>query len=489
MKRKISLLTIIIMIMTLLVGCGGLYDSSKEGYTAVTNIEQVNFEVSSSWAQAATAITNIRETDEYDGLFVRKTEDTYILFDMSSILIACSRSYYDFQGNESVETLEAHDINNVWLKATDNKLNYDTSKKNGVYKIIADAKADYSVTPTQYATFTGKMASISNGNEEWSIFAGAMSTNLSSSQKKTIEHIVKSFKFNSDAVESSEDTKSTEEVEDTTTEEAPIEEVTDDTEAEAVAEEIPAESGEEEASTDANITEEEAPGESEKDADITEDTVEATEDESAESEKIVAETDETEPAESTEEVGGESEDTAVSDETDTVEETYVKPSTNVGTSTTYKPFNVGDTSDCDVLTSEKKWLRTQITLEEVITGSDALDFIKANGGKKTTPSVGTEFVLVKYSSSMADPTENYIDLKFLGVDAENLRYLGIEYPSKAYDIYSKMYTDDNGTHDIYAYYEVPVGVKEYLLKFGMKALEDSGQFEDLRTANFLITVK
>lgn len=154
-----------------------------------------------------------------------------------------------------------------------------------------------------------------------------------------------------------------------------------------------------------------------------------------------------------------------------------------------RTFKIGDSAACDVLSTEREFTRTTITLDEIITGKKATDFINTSLGENVEPKEGTQFVVARYSSSIVNPKEVYIDLKVLGPDGNNLNNNGCEYTSKCYDIYSYITEDGRGCNNIYAYYEILVDTEEYLLKFGMKWWEDNGDYEDIQTANFLITME
>lgn len=465
--------------MLAFTGCGSkLYDKNKDGYTKVTNVVGTTFEVSSSWNQSATAIFAIKEDDVYDGLYVKKTDDSYLLFDMNSILIAVGETNFDFDGNETVENLAAHDINNVWLSSEDKKLNYESGTKDGVYKLIASAKADYSVTPTQYATFEGYIANVKSGDMEYSMFVGAMTDNgsLSKTQNEICEHIAKTFKFvgdgavkDEDSSEVVEEVKEEETLPTETVVEEPAEEITEEPVNESEAEIVVEESSEEEQAVEET---EEAPKETVKE--------ESKEEIEEEAEEIVVESEEEKPAEE------------ITEEEPVEEKPVEQPATSNTTftyetaksSSTYKPLNTGDAGTFYIFEKDDM-INAAVRVDAIHTGSEAERLILTYNGRKTQPSVGTEFVVVEYSST-ADPRVNYIDCKFLGADGENLNYLGVAYPSKCYDMYDNIKVTDGIYSKIYVYYEVPIGTREYLLKFGSRVAEKTLGTENSLTANYIV---
>lgn len=480
--KRIALALIISLIMIATTGCSSkLYENSKDGFTQVTNVQGASFEVSSSWSQSATAIFTINEDDTYDGLYVKKTDDSYLLFDMQNILIAVGKTNFDFKDNETVETLEAHDINNVWLSTDEKKLDYESGTKDGVYKIIANAKADYSVTPTQYATFMGYVSSVKSGDTEYSMFVGAMTTSssLTKTQEELCSHVAKSFKLTGETV--SED--STEENTQETVEDESLqnEEAEEPTEVEATAIEEPAEETSEEISEEPEDTTEST---EEKTDEVIEEETDETEEIVVESDDETEESDSDESTESAEVIEETEEPVEVEQpqaETDTAATTFSVSTAKE--SSTYKPLSIGEAGSFFLF--EGTTSMAAVRTDAIYTGTEAERLVLTYGGRKTTPSVGTEFVVLEYSSTV-DPREVYIDCKFLGADGENLNYLGVAYPSKCYDMYENIEVKDGIYTQIYLYYEVPVGTREYLLKFGSNVGEKSLGTGDSITANYIV---
>lgn len=450
------------------VACGSsLYEGEKSGYTKVTNVTGTTFEVSSSWNQSATAIFTIKEDDVYDGLYVKKSDDSYLLFDMNNILIAVGKTNFDFEKNETVENLKAHDINNVWLTSEEKSLDYESGTKDGVYKLIASAKADYSVTPTQYASFQGYISNVKSGDMEYSMFVGAMTNGgtPTKTQNEICEHIAKTFRIVGEvAVEEVEEDTETAEV--STEETLPSEEIVEEKPVKDVTEEV-VEPTEE-------VVEEQTEQTETKEEPTEEIVVESTEEESdndKESEEIVVESEDEEP---TEEKPVEQQ--AASNTTFTYDDAK--------NSSTYKPLNTGEAGKFYIFEKDDM-ISAAVRVDAIHTGSEAERLILTYNGRKTSPSVGTEFVVVEYSSTV-DPRVNYIDCKFLGADGENLNYLGVAYPSKCYDMYDNIKVTDGIYSKIYAYYEVPIGTREYLLKFGSRVAEKTLGTENSLTANYIV---
>ncbi|MCR4902738.1 MAG: hypothetical protein K6A23_07765 [Butyrivibrio sp.] len=62
--------------------------------------------------------------------------------------------------------------------------------------------------------------------------------------------------------------------------------------------------------------------------------------------------------------------------------------------------------------------------------------------------------------------EDYVNIKLKGVDGEYLKYRGIKYVSRTYDMFHKASEDGNWIRHLYCYYPVPNGCYEYCIECG-----------------------
>lgn len=199
---KTRLLMAILSICAILSGCGksSLYDNHENGYTTVTSIKGISFDVFTSLLETATAITTISPDGEYSGntFLYKDGESEYLIFNMNSIVLVAEKgTEFDFVNTKDYETaLTSTDVNGVWFSPDDRNLEYKDGTKKGIYKFIATVKADISVTPTLYGTFVGQLASMNIEGTEYSLFIGAKGDrykSLTGNQKDIIEHVVKSM--------------------------------------------------------------------------------------------------------------------------------------------------------------------------------------------------------------------------------------------------------------------------------------------------------
>lgn len=481
--RRPVVLSVIIMASMLFTGCkSSLYEKHKSEYTPVTAVEAAEFEVLTSLSSKATAISNIADSETYDGLYIYKDGSTkYVLFDTTSIVIAVGPTEFGFPGNESEETLEAHSVENVWMKGIDGEFEYDKSASGNAYKIMAEVDAQYALTPTQYCTLHGIMASVSNGEIEYSIFAGAVGDKMTKDQQKIVEHTVKSFRLKEGVSNTPEESRDVEPAAKETTaniqEEQPAEEeVIKDVEPEDTAE--VAEENTKDASEEGKTEEQATTGAESKTKDKPE--------EDAATEKTITSV--------------ESDENETQTETETPEETKEDPKPEAAVpegyrvdpkqSTAFTPLKVGEWGVGSVMKADYSMDFTAVYIDNIYTGEDATKLIKDNSGRKTTPKEGTSFVVVEYTTDVSSK-EGYLDIRFCGVDGEKLVQRGISYTQRTYDMLDGE-KESKDAHNLttytkrYAYYEVPTGCKEYLLSFGYRI---PGLEDQLEAANYLIKTK
>ena len=474
--KKIKSILSILLVSILFVGCGSVYDSSKSGYTENTSVAGISFEMPSTYISKATAISSIVNTEDYEGTYVYKNgADEYVFFSMNEMLVICGPTSFDWKNNgENTTTLSSTDILGAWLSIDELEDGFDITSKtsNGIYKIVYNANADYSVTPTNYNTFKGFGATINDGTNEYSIFAGFVSDEIYKSNKDILKHIVKSLKFTGETVTQS-----------TNTEENSSEEVVDDTEALES-------SGETQASEDTNIVDEDTSdenviGDSEEVIEDTSEDVDETAEETTDEEKEEdeAEDEEVITSQSSEddtntETAQADDESILSDDTaDLIEEAY-DDVIQIKVSTVYTPLSLGEYGECYTMDKTGAQNLNAVAIIEILNGSDATNLISERNGRKTEPTVGTHFEAAKIKTT-ANLNNEYLDVKVEGLDGERLVYRGISYTTRAYDL---LVLNNNETYETWVYYEVPNGCKEYLLEVGLQAKE-----VNIETASYKIT--
>jgi len=465
-RKKPVVLAIVVALSLMITGCkASLYEKHKSEYTPVTAVDATEFEVLTSLVSKATAISNISESETYDGLYIYKDGSTrYVLFDTTSIVVAVGPTEFAFKGNETEETLEAHSIENVWMKGTDGSFKYKSTSSGNVYKIVAEVDAQYALTPTQYCTLHGMMASVSDGNTEYSMFAGAVGEEMTSSQKKSVEHMIKSLRLKAiDASSPEEDVESNIDNDVNTPAAKEQTDVEENNAEESTSEQNPPESSE----IPDEVEEENATEETEENTEEPEEQTDANDQPDAE-EQPVDNTSEKEPSK------------AIAAKP---EGYNIKPKQ----STAFTPLSIDEWGVGSVMKGDYTMDFSAVHIDNIYTGEEATRLIEANGGRKTEPKEGTSFVVAEYTTDVSCK-DAYLDIRFCGVDGEKLVQRGISYTQRTYDMLDSE-TKDTTSHQVvtyskrYVYYEVPTGCKEYLLSFGYRI---PGYTDQLESANYLI---
>ena len=99
-------------------------------------------------------------------------------------------------------------------------------------------------------------------------------------------------------------------------------------------------------------------------------------------------------------------------------------------------------------------------------------------------SPGSEWEVMQYDLNYKNcENDNYVNIKIKGVDSEALRYRGIRYSARTYDMIYKTTEEGDWVRNLYVYYAVPNGCSEYCIECGEK---DSVNGEEVNAAYYLI---
>lgn len=481
MRRRLAAISIILCMLIGFTGCGDtkMYASGKDGYTTVDFVDGISFDVVSSIARNATAITNMSSemTYEVDQTYLYKDGgQSYFIFNMSSLVcIAQKGTTFHFSGAGDVKEALENDGNilGVWFDCPKRKARSRDESKDGVYKCIVDANAQVSLTPEIYSDFTGQLATIENGNEEWALFIGTIGSDgyekLDKDMQKTIAYMVESLSLY--------------EKPEAAAEEAPP--VSLGGENEAAADEESAEKNADSSTPGATASPTELPTatqEVEEDVkeepmgaatEIPEEPVEVVE--SIEVEEILEETETPMPT-----VAPTETPTAVTEPT--VEPSPIKEGrpqnvkqyinqnnqkkivledNAVYTTDIYSMLETGKKAKISLLDVNGA-SEGVIKVDTIITGRDAEKLIEGFCKNGTVsygyfaPPDGCSWNVVHYT---LEEGSGYIDVKLRGLDGENLKFRGIEYSQRSYDI-------KVSDTEFYSYYAVPNACPEYALEIG-----------------------
>lgn len=434
MRKHSILLLIAVLCIGILSGCGSaLYDEHKNGYTQATSVRGVSFDMPSNFLEQATAITDISDEVDYsrDTYLYKNGKNMYLLFNMNGVVVAVEQgTNYNLRDAEDVrERITQTDVCEVWI-TDDQKISYDKEEKKGVYKLIAEAYADVSITSTLYTTCYGQFATIQYEEYECSLFVGVPCQNkdeLTGNQKDTIGHIAKSFALDMEYVKYILEAEKTESEKESTSDKNTENQTEVDTEPDT-----------NKAETETESTE-----------------VETTQPESTENKE---ETPNEEPKEDNNASSlGSNQSEAVN-----------------GYSDIYHMLSIGQMGVLDAGANDGKTLeRTSITIHSLYIGDDAINIIKNHCATEQAlypyekAPAGYAWHVIEYSLEK-HPDDLYVDIKILGLDGEKLKFRGVPASSRTYDIFTFMEETENGYTKLYCYYAVPNGCKEYMLECGTR---------------------
>lgn len=413
--KKIMALLILVAAMLQMTSCGGspMYRSNKSGYTAVSAVDGVSFELVSSVVRNATAITNISGDMYFEPAqtYLYKDGDReYFLFNINSIVCVVQKgtNFEFFKAEDKMTALKEGNILGVFFTSPEKKLEYKESGKKDVYKIIATATAEVSITSELYNDFAGRLAVIYDGETEWSFFVGSIGKDyhdLDKDLRKTLDYMAATFTLY----------------------------------------EKPAAGGEETPPVSLG-------GEAEGDKIHMPDT-----DRSADDKDISQE-----GAEVSLSVDHNRKNTVALDN----QKNTVRESQKAYYSDIYDLLPLGKIGYAGVY-ADGRYQNIMVRANKVYRGKEAENIVK-NAGKYFPPGEGCSWHAVHYVTDDSGCSGNgYVNVKLRGMDGENLKFRGIEYTQRTYDI-------PVSDREFYSFYAVPNGCREYVIEIG----EGNGKGEE-----------
>lgn len=157
-----------------------------------------------------------------------------------------------------------------------------------------------------------------------------------------------------------------------------------------------------------------------------------------------------------------------------VEEAKEKEIANVSNSgsesSIYNLLKIGETGKAMALSATgSDFTKIMITIDQLFTDEEAVSLIKSGlqeaGEEYQEPPSGCTWNIIEYS--LDTPIDKaYMNIKLKGMDGEKLKYRGISYSQRTFDIFNKISKSKNRYTKFYCYYAVPNGCKEYMLECG-----------------------
>ena len=478
MKRLLGKIIAAAMCITLsvalLTGCGSrnVYGTPGAKYTTIDAIPGVTFAIPSSVAQA-TAITAISDDMNFDSNTTYSYKDgstSYLLFNMGSIVIMAQKGtsfgFDKLSDAEKANGLNNSSIVNTWFTNPGNKFGYIENKSaTGVYKMIASVSAGVTITTEIFGDFTGKLAVVSDGSTEYSLFVGApgsMYDSLGSSAKDIMDTVAKSLKITSMSNASGAGTSY------------------------AVNIGNSAASGSEAESSSAAQSTSTVAASKATTAATAASTAKPSEDEvkiidSASSDTASSKANSAATEVSTGVIKPGKKGTTKSLNLNNQKKERLSSQNSYFTDI-YSAASVGENSKITVLDESGDPAIVSMQITDHYTGNDAVKLIKdycnstqARYIYQAAP-VGTHWEAVKYSVDFTGSgiSNGYVNVRFTGLDGEKLYYKGIGYSKRTYDINNNVQTDGTLSSGHIAYYPVPNGCTDYMLVCGDGTEETAG---------------
>lgn len=489
-KKLFYIIAIIVALVFMVSSVFAIINKPEEvkaegAYKTIQEVDGIAFQANSSIVNSATAISQISDKIQIDPdlYYVYKDKETYLLFNVNKLVIAAQKgtSFHFDQYENKEEAVPNSSVAGLWFEVNGSKFKYEDKTP-----FIANVNAGLVVTNDIYNDFVGQLSVISDGTTEWSLFVGVPGTNkfknLPDETQKSISAIVNSITFSSTSAIPEE-------------EEYAVNINTGEKEEVKAEESTASEVAEREVPTPTPV-EETAP------SDETENAIEVTEVTSSPCTDPLEEVTE-EPVEKTP-VPTEEKDAieiveAEPTEEPALEETpipTVEPTTNrpvkgevlnlnnqkkklnkttdkAYTSDIYSMLELKDNgiiTEYDIESGTS--VNPIINVQNIYTGQDAYNMVKAFCDKDATynyfdAQAGCTWHVAEYYLSFKDcPVTPYINIKLKGMDGNPLKYKGITYSKRTYDMLSEVKEEGAFKGPYYCYYAVPNGCSEYVLECG-----------------------
>ena len=530
-KKGLYILAIIVVLVFIMAAIFAISHKPEEvpeegAYKTIYDVDGISFMANTNILNRATAVSEISENMDIDRemFYVYKDQNTYLFFCLNEIVIAAQKgTTFHFDEYDTKEDAVGNSsIAGLWFQVNGNKLEYEDKNP-----FIANVNGGLVISNELYADYVGQMAVITDGDTEWALYVGVPGLDtkykdLSSKTRSSISTIARSLILsdekpvieeetyevvvNSGVTNSGADEAASEDVI-----EAVNESITINSETKETAEELPStteETNDIEQQTEAETVEiEEITSEEEIIEDETEkvatveESIEETTEETAETESIeiveqteVAGTDE--PDENNDEKGPSAETTVASVPINLNNQKKIinRSSDKAYTSDIYAMLDLKDNGIIEEFDKDtREIVKPIINVQRVYKGQTAIKMIKDYCNNYALYNyfdapLGCSWHIAEYYLSFEGcSTDPYIDMKLKGLDGEVLRFKGITYSKRCYDMFHEVekIEDSEFMGPYYCYYAVPNGCSEYALECGTGNIDYAS---DSKAAYYLIRV-
>ena len=468
----VIVIAVLAALFLLVLGKRGRASGSTEGggrsnYMEVKSVPGVKFEVSKDLSEYATAVMEVSKDID----FVKNAsysycngDDTYMLFNMSQyIVIVCKGTNFALDQTSVEDALKNNSLNGIWF-----------TKKGGMSsnggKWVIDVTAQVVITNQIYNDFTGKLAVVKNGDTEWSMFAGSVNAN-DATLADMAKYTASTFAYYSGTENASNvvyeiDTEALGDPKLVAKEEQTPEPTVQPTVQPTIE---PSQDPTEDASQAQDPKETTEPVQTQS----PDETQEPSGDPSEESTEAPEETQE--PDEKQEDVT-----TLIAKRN---QKTIAYLDDKAYTSTVYNMLTAGQIGYASAInqnSGEYDEIFVRFTSYNDEATTKALIAAHVNSGKayytKMDAPLGTHWESITYDVKHDPDNDHYLNVQMVGLDGEKLKYRGIAYGKRSYDIPDAVTKSGEWKTGYVAFFAVPNGCSDYAValgdaneKFGFKA--------------------
>ncbi len=450
---KIIIFTVIVIALVAAVGIivfgrkgkgASAAETGRSNYMEVKVVPGVKFEVSRDLADYATAVMEVSKDID----FVKNAsysygngEDTYMLFNMSQYIVIVQKGTNFALDETSVEeSLKNNSLNGIWF-----------SKKGGISsgdgKWVIDVTAQVVITNQIYNDFTGKLAVVKNAGTEWSMFVGAVNAN-DATLADMARYTAGTFGYYA-GTENARQTVyeiDTEAKTEGRPELVAMEERTPEPTVE------PSARPTEEPDETQDPVQEQKPEQTENPGgDEPEETVQPTEEPSAEKE-------------------AEGQGVLVAKDN---QKSYSYADDKAYTSSVYNMLSAGQTGYASAInqdTGEVEDIFVRINSYNDEETTKNLIAAHVNGGnayyETMDAPLGTHWESVSYDVKHEQGKSYYLNVQMVGLDGEKLKYRGIAYAKRSYDITDNVTAEGDWEKGYVSFFAVPNGCSDYAVACG-----------------------
>ena len=382
--------------------------TERDGYKTIRDVPGIEFQVNKEFSDYSTAVLEISKNIDfldYQTYSYKNGTDTYLLFNMNSyIIIAKKGTDFDFPNMGVEESLSVNSVDGIWFSLSGK----NPIKESSEDRYILSVTAQVVITPLVYNDFQGTLTVVRKDGDEWTLFAGT-AARADDVCKESIGYTANTI-FPVEARE-------------------PIE-----TKNAIVA--VENEMG--------------SAGYTEEDSHVDADNLSGEEthtDEQSQEEEIFY-----------------------------IRESQIRQDLEKGKVYESDPYSMLKTGNAGIAATMNEqgggYTEVYIRVDQLYSKEETAGLIKEyiSSGQSYYAEMeapeGTHFEAVSYSVRYLDLVPSYVNIKLCGLDGEDLRFRGVIYPQKTYNIFDTVTNADGWESGNICFYAIPNGCLEYALYCG-----------------------